>query len=492
MVGLIDISTQTAAIAGVTILSLAYAFYQYFVQPLYYFQKLNIPGPKPSLFVGTAFNKETGGHLGQIHCIKKYGKVYGGLLGVRPIMVIADPEMLKEVLVKQFSNFPNRYAVIPPAPEFSRNLLAIKDDDWKRIRNVLIPTFSATKLKQIEPIIIDACDTLVGKIIKENRENGKVNIWKLCGEYSMEVIMAAAFGVHVTDKVRGQKICKAAAAFFGGSDVALLIASVVPSLYPFLSFLARERTNAVNHTVQVARAVIAERRRNLQNGLTNRRDLLQLMIEAAENGKLTDDEIVSQSFIFLLAGYETTSNALGYTSYLLALNPQAQQRLIDEIDEKCPKGTNPTIELLSELPYLDMVFNESLRIYPPAYIVNRATKHETVIKGVKIPQGLIVAIPIYGIHHNDELWPDPEKFIPERFTPEEKAKRHPFAYLPFGNGPRNCIGMRLAITEAKLALIKILQNVVLEPVKETPIPLEVEPKLTLSVANGVIIGVKER
>ncbi|EDV26416.1 uncharacterized protein TRIADDRAFT_13672, partial [Trichoplax adhaerens] len=461
--------------------------YQYFVRPLSYFQKLNIPGPKPSLFVGTAFSQEYGGHLGQINCIKKYGKVYGAFLGVKPVIVLTDPEMIKELMVKQFSNFPNRYDVIPPPAAVNRNILVIRDDDWKRIRNILIPTFSAAKLRQIEPIMIDACDTLVDKIIKGNGQNGKVDMWRLSGEYSMEVIMAAAFGVHITDDVRGQKIRQAAATFFGGSGIALIIASIIPALYPYVSFLERERTDAVNHIVQVAKGVIAERRRNLQNGLTNRRDLLQLMIEAAENGKLTDDEIVSQSFIFLLGGYETTANAIAYTSYLLACNPDVQQRLIDEIDEKCPKGTTPTSEIISELPYLDMVFNESLRIYPPAFIVNRVAKHDAVIDGVKIPQDMMVAIPIYGIHHNDELWPDPEKFIPERFTPEEKAKRHSFAHIPFGNGPRSCVGMRLAVTEAKLALIKILQNLILEPVKDTQIPLVVEPKLTLAPSKGVII-----
>ncbi|RDD43709.1 Cytochrome P450 3A8 [Trichoplax sp. H2] len=427
---------QIAWVAAVLILTLL--FHYYFIHPLRYFKKLNIPGPKPYILIGSAFSKESK----QINCIKKYGKVYGLLFGRRPVMVISDLPMVKDIMVKHFSNFTNRFPIIPPTPPFHKNLLAITDDDWKRVRNVLIPTFSAAKLKQIESIISSACDSLFDKLMNLNKQQGKANIWKIYGEYSMEVIMATAFGVHVTADVRGQEIRQQAASFFSTSNLAMALGAIMPSLYPYISKFMRTRVNSVHHIASVSRAIIAERRQNLQQGLTNRRDLLQLLVEAGQNGKLTDEEIISQSFIFLLAGYETTASALAYTSYLLALNPDVQQRLLDEIDEKCPKGTTVTSELVSSLPYLDMVLSESLRIYPPAYIVNRIAKNDIVIGGVLIPKDVVAAIPIYGIHHNEKLWPDPKKFIPERFTPEEKAKRHPFAHLPFGNGPRNCIGMR--------------------------------------------------
>ena len=484
--------SSIAAVAAVTIATLLFYFYQRFVRPLSFFKRMNIPGPKPKLFFGSAFDEVYGGHLGQVRCIKEFGNVYGALLGPKPVLIVADPDMLRDIFVKHFSTFPNRYAVIPPAPGFDRNLLVIEDDDWKRVRSVLIPTFSSAKLKQLESIMCDACDRLVDNLIKTDRENGKIDFKKACGEYSMEVIMAAAFGVDLTSDVRGQKIRHSASTFFTASGLALVAASIFPALFPYLGFLIKDRIHASNHVIQVSKAIIAERRRNLKQGLTNRRDLLQLMIEAADNDKITDDEIVSQSFIFLLAGYETTANALSYTFYLLATNPDAQQRLIDEIDEKCPKGTQITTELISDLPYLDMVINESLRIYPPAYIVNRVTKNDIILNGISIPKNLTIAIPIYGIHHNEKLWPDPEKFIPERFTPEAKAKRHPFAHVPFGNGPRNCIGMRLAIIEAKLALVKVLQNVVVKAVDDTQIPLRVNAQLTLSAVDGVILGVKER
>lgn len=477
---------QVACVAIVTIVS--YLFYEWFLQPMRYFKRLNIPGPKPYILIGSAFSKESR----QSHCIQKYGKVYGILFGRRPIMVISDPSLIKDIMVKHFSNFVNRFPIIPPMPPTHKNLLAITDDDWKRVRNILIPTFSSAKLKQIEPIIIDACDNLTHKLIQFNRQDGKIDVWKIYGEYSMEVIMATAFGVDVTSDVRGQEIRKHAASFFSTSNLAMLLGALMPSLFPYVVTFMRTRVNSIRHIANVSKAIIAERRRNALQGQNNRRDLLQLMIEASQNGKLTDDEIISQSFTFLVAGYETTSSALSYTSYLLALNPDSQQRLIDEIDDKCPKGTTVTTELISSLTYLDMIFNESLRIYPPAYIVNRIAKNDIVIGDIFIPKNVVVAIPIYGIHHNQDLWPEPEKFQPERFTPEAKAKRHPFAHIPFGNGPRNCIGMRLALMEAKMALVKVLQNVMFVPVEQTQIPLRVEPKLTLSATNGVILGVKER
>lgn len=466
----------------------SYLFYHYFIQPMRYFKRLNIPGPKPYIFIGSAFGKEAG----QSHCIQKYGKVYGILFGTRPIMVISDPSMLKDIMVKYFSNFVNRFSVIPPMPPMDENLFAMTDDDWKRVRNVLIPTFSAAKLKQVEPIITDACDSLTHQLIQHNQQHAKVNVWKIYSEYSMEVILATAFGVHISSDIRAQEIRRHAAGFFSSSSISMLFGALMPSLFPYISTFMRTRVNSIHYITKISKAIIAERRKNASQGQVNRRDLLQLMIEAGQNGKLTDDEIVSQSFIFLLAGYETTSSALSFTSYLLALNPDIQQRLINEIDDKCPKGTTISAELISSMTYLDMVFNESLRIYPPAYTVNRIAKNDIVIGDILIPKGMVVGIPIYGIHHHEKLWPQPEKFEPERFTPEAKAKRHPFAHIPFGNGPRNCIGMRLALMEAKIALVTVLQNMMFVPVEETQIPLSVELKLTLSATNGITLGIKER
>ncbi|RDD39444.1 Cytochrome P450 3A13, partial [Trichoplax sp. H2] len=183
---------------------------------------------------------------------------------------------------------------------------------------------------------------------------------------------------------------------------------------------------------------------------------------------------------------------LGFASYLLATNPDAQKKLRDEIDSLCPDANSIDYDTLFSLPYLDMVISETLRMYPPAYFVNREAKEDITINGLLIPKDIMVCFPIYGIHHNPELWPKPNEFIPERFSPEEKAKQIPCSYLPFGGGPRNCVGMRLALLEAKLALVKIIQNFELKTVAETEIPLKLRSGTTLSPLNGVYVGLTRR
>ena len=217
-----------------------------------------------------------------------------------------------------------------------------------------------------------------------------------------------------------------------------------------------------------------------------------MMIEAGDNDKLTDEEIISQSFIFLIAGYETTANSVAYACYLLATNPDVQQKLINEIDTNCPDAISINYDSVQGLPYLDMVISETLRIYPPGFLINREANDQAEINGIHVAKDIMIAIPVYGIHHNPKIWPNPEQFIPERFSPEEKAKRPPCSYLAFGNGPRNCIGMRLALLEAKIALVKILQNVELIAVTETENPLKIRTGASLSPINGIYLGFRKR
>ncbi|CAO2630644.1 Cytochrome P450 3A31 [Lemmus lemmus] len=128
------------------------------------------------------------------------------------------------------------------------------------------------------------------------------------------------------------------------------------------------------------------------------------------------------------------------------------------------------------MEYLDMVLNEILRLYPIGFRIDRVCKQDVDVDGVLVPKGSVVMIPVYALHHDPQYWPEPEEFHPERFSKENKGSINPYVYMPFGNGPRNCIGMRFALMSMKLALTKVLQNFSFQPCKETQIPMKLSQK----------------
>ncbi|XP_036923623.1 cytochrome P450 3A19-like [Sturnira hondurensis] len=218
----------------------------------------------------------------------------------------------------------------------------------------------------------------------------------------------------------------------------------------------------------------------LQDKQKHRVDFLQLMINS-QNSKETDShkalsdlELIAQSIIFIFAGYETTSTSLSFLMYLLATHPDVQQKLQEEIDATFPNKAPPTYDAMVQMEYLDMVLNESLRLFPVLGRLERVCKKDVKINGVFIPKGTVVIVPSFILHRDPEYWSEPEEFHPKRFSKLNKNNINPYAYMPFGNGPRNCIGMRFALMNMKLAVIRVLQDFSFKPCKETQIPLKVE------------------
>ncbi|XP_028644433.1 cytochrome P450 3A11-like isoform X2 [Grammomys surdaster] len=228
----------------------------------------------------------------------------------------------------------------------------------------------------------------------------------------------------------------------------------------------------------------------------HRVNLLQLMMNAHNNSKdneshqaLSDTEITAQSIIFIFAAYESTSNTLSFVLYSLATHPDIQKKLQEEIDRALPNKAPPTYDIVMEMEYLDMVLNETLRLYPTAARLGRACKKDVEINDILIPKGSAVIVPCYALHHDPEHWSEPEEFHPERFSKENMGSIDPYVYLPFGNGPRNCIGTRFALMSMKLALTKILQNFSFQSCKETQIPLKLCGKPCLKPIKPIDVKV---
>ncbi|XP_059752927.1 cytochrome P450 3A24-like isoform X1 [Balaenoptera ricei] len=433
-------------------------------------------------------------------CFKKYGKMWGCYEGQQPLLVITDPDIIKTVLVKEcYSVFTNRRAFGPVG--IMKNAVSLSEDEqWKRIRTLLSPAFTSGKLKEMFPIISQIGDMLVRNLKKEAEKGKPISMKDFFGAYSMDVITGIAFGVNIDSLNNPQdpfveyskKILK-----FNLLSPLLLSIVFFPFLTPVLEALniTLFPKSSLNFLTKSVKRIKESRLKDKQ---THRVDFLQLMINS-QNSKetdthkvLSDTELMAQSIIFIFAGYETTSNSLSFIIYELATHPDVQQKLQEEIDATFPNKAPPTYEALVQMEYLDMVLNETLRIFPIAGRLERVCKKDVEVNGVFIPKGTTVVVPLFVLHNDPELWPEPEEFRPERFSKKNKDSINPYTYLPFGTGPRNCIGMRFVIMNMKLALVRILQNFSFKPCKETQIPLKLLTQGLTQVEKPVVLKVVSR
>ncbi|XP_047388809.1 cytochrome P450 3A9-like [Sciurus carolinensis] len=475
-------------------------FYLYGTYSHGLFKKLGIPGPTPLPFFGNFLSYRQGMWKYDTQCHKKYGKIWGLYNGQQPVLVITDPEMIKIVLVKEnYSVFTNR-PVFGPLGLMEKALFAARDEDWRRLRTLLSPAFSSGKLKEMFSIINQYGDSLVKYLSQEVKKSKTVTIKEVFGAYSMDVITSTSFGVNIDSLNNPQDPFVEKVKTIGNSDI-LSPLFLITILFPFLTRvlealnIIRFQNNVLNFFTN---AVMRIKERRLDDKQKHRVDFLQLMINS-QNSKdtepykgLSDLELVAQSVIFIFAGYDTTSSTLSFIIHTLATHPEVQKKLQQEIDAALPNKARVTYDVLFEMEYLDMVVNETLRLYPVVQRIVRVCKNDVEINGVFIPKGTVVAVPIYSLHQNPKYWPEPEKFSPERFSKKNKDSINPYVYMPFGNGPRNCIGMRFALMNMKLALIRVLQNFSFHPCKETQIPLKLSRKILLQPEKPIVLKVVPR
>uniref|UniRef100_A0A8C9F4W0 unspecific monooxygenase n=1 Tax=Pavo cristatus TaxID=9049 RepID=A0A8C9F4W0_PAVCR len=460
--------------------------------------KLGIPGPKPLPFFGTCLEYRKGFLDFDTECFKKYGKIWGIYDGRQPAVVVMDPQIIKTVLVKEcYSTFTNRRRT--DLAGVLRNAVSLAEDDqWKRLRTVLSPTFTSGKLKEMFPTMKHFGDMLVKNVQKRVEKDSSVPVKDFFGSYSMDVVTSTSFGVNIDSMnnpkspfVREmQKLTK-----FDFFDPVFILAFVCPFLTPLMAKMNISffPSDAVDFFMRSIDKIKKDRERETHKG---RVDFLQMMIESQKsdsNGStLSDIEVLSQAFIFIFAGYEPTSNTLCYLAYELALHPDVQQKVVDEIDTVLPNKAPLTYEAIMQLDYLDMAVNETLRLYPLGGRLERTCKRDVEINGVTIPKETIVVIPPYTLHRCPEYWPNPEEFRPERFSKENKDNIDPYTYLPFGAGPRNCIGMRFALLTLKVAIVAMLQHFTFQVCKETQIPLKLRSMGLMTPEKPIVLKLVPR
>ncbi|XP_063090256.1 cytochrome P450 3A14-like isoform X2 [Cavia porcellus] len=389
---------------------------------------------------------------------------------------------------------------IRPAVLMKKSVLLSQDEQWKRIRTLLSPTFTSGKLKEMFPIIEHYGDMLLKNLTRAAEKDVPVPIKDIFGAYSMDVIIGTSFGVNVDSLSNPQDpFVKKTKKFLNFDNFNPLIFSgcIFSFLIPIyemlgISLFAKDSTEFF---IDFVKKAIENR---LESNQKHRVDFLQLMMNS-QNSKdtesykaLSDVEITAQSANFILAGYETTSNSLSFIMYELATHPDIQKKLQQEIDAALPNKAFPTYDILVEMEYLDMVVNETLRLYPIGNRLSRICKKDIEVNGVFIPKGTVVMVPIYVLHRDPKYWKNSKDFCPERFSKKNKENIQPYVYMPFGAGPWNCIGMRFALMNMKLAVIIIMQHFSLQPCKETQIPIKLSRNRFLQPEKPIVLKIVSR
>ncbi|XP_054158288.1 cytochrome P450 3A6-like [Oppia nitens] len=432
----------------------------------------------------------------------KYGKCFGIYELNRPVLYLSEPDLIRDVLVKDFHSFQNRRDYSTGADKIIEKVVSLnRDDDWKRIRTIISPTFTAGKLRKVMPLItgcMDNMDKYLDTVSKNGSSGAGSDLKLLFGAYSMEVIIQVAFGTRVDTLFDRDNpfIGNASKLFSTDFSLRLLTINMWPEMAKLLRLPLVDKS-VTKFFREFTQKIIADRLssgQQLSEITAKRTDFLQLMLDTMtatddndiDNNKppmtttndnntnnfdkyLTNDELIAQSIIFFIAGYETTASALSIITYLLAKHPDCQQRLYDEIDDyyRHHKQSDTDYDVLLSMKYLDAVFKESQRLYPGVSFVEREANQDYTLNnhttghqqrssgGITIRKGQVVHIPVYCIHRDEANYPQADQFLPDRFLPGNQLGQHhhPYTYLPFGAGPRICIGMRLAVIEAKLALV---------------------------------------
>ncbi|XP_078609204.1 cytochrome P450 3A29-like [Branchiostoma floridae x Branchiostoma japonicum] len=487
-------------------------FYIYAVRPLQLFKKMGVPGPAPWPIIGNLLDHMRDGIWNietQVARTQKYGTVYGMFGGGFTGVFITDPEMLQDVFVKKFHSFTNRQTKdlqinVRPA---GRMLTSLFDEDWKSVRSTVSPAFSGGKLKQMAGPMNSCADLLIENMSKFAESGECFEIKELTGAFTMDAITRTAFGTQIDSQKNPDDpfVVYAKKMIDRPISPAILMFMFFPKLMKpiFEKFQVGIFPTAPTQFFYNVFDQLMEMRETEQE----RVDFMQLMMNAhKEHDKepdgtgdkphghkhpLTKDDVVANGILFFIAGYETTATTMAFALYNLALNQDVQEKVRQEIEHVMEDREVVDYEAVQKMSYLEMCILETLRMYPPVSINMRASSEEVKLKWLTIPKGMLVGVPILSIHYDPERWPEPYKFIPERFTKEEKEKRGAFDWVPFGSGPRNCIGMRLALFELKLGLARLLMKYRVMTGPDTDIPLKMKKFKKFPIPeNGIRLKVE--
>lgn len=504
--------------------------YRFWTKNYNYWKERNIPFIEVSFPFGAVkdviLQKKFVGLVHSDMYFKLKGHKYGGFISIRkPGLILRDPEVIKLILTKDFNHFADRGILVVDEKKdpLSANLFNLTGDKWKVLRMKLTPTFTSGKMRLMFELM-SACAKAFQKSLIEHAEKGEVvELKDFTARFGTDVIGSCAFGLDI-DSINhpDNAFRKISKDIFTASFPALIrsmLNSIIPGFNKIFQFKVTPKEREEFFFKIVGDTVAYREKNNIK-----RNDFLDLLIDIKNKGHVEDDShnfkntkhddnetfkinnlpdinmtnelITAQCFVFFVAGFETSSTTLSFCLYELALNKDIHDRLQDEIDRVLEKYNGEiTYDALKEMTYMDRVVQESLRKYSPVGALLRECTQDYKLpnSAVYIEKGTRLLVPLYGIHYDPEYYPDPERFDPDRFTEEMKASRPHYTWMPFGEGPRICIGMRFGLLQIKMGLATLLSEFNFDRAPETMVPMVLNRRsFTASPKDGIKLKITKR
>lgn len=393
-----------------------------------------------------------------LNSLRNHGMIFYTRVGKFVRLCVADPVFVRQILSDN--------AVCYEKPSFIRSLSAIGDGifsaagkDWFHQRQIFQPHFLSKeikgKLELIKEVAVDAmydCE----RNLQCNEE--EIDIYQTFLEITLEVFGKFAFGNDLRSPM-GEVLLSFDRYLYNNRKRTFGLASRLPGLLSLPTSVTQEIKKDEERLRRIAMDLLEKEMAHQHFQPDEEDSLLALMLRLLKDEKLTEKQVIDNCVTFLLVGHETTASLLTWTTYLLALHPEWQERTRVEAAELCQKDALQWSDL-SHLKTLNMILFESLRMFPPQPLVGRTCVRENSVGKFVIPKKLEVFIPIVSLHYSKEFWgDDADEFRPERFANGlSRASKNPLAFLPFGSGPRTCIGQTFALTEARVVLAMMLNK----------------------------------
>ncbi|XP_037411391.1 cytochrome P450 711A1-like [Triticum dicoccoides] len=458
---------------------------------------------------------------------ERFGPIYRFHMGRQPLVMIADPELCREVGIQKFKSIPNRSVPSPirSSPIHNKGLFFTRDSRWQSMRNVIIsiyqPSHVASLIPSFQPYI-----ERTGRLLRHGEE---ITFSDLSLKLFSDTIGQVAFGVdfgltkgttspppkhHVdcaetvdmtTDFIEKHFYATTSLKMDLSGSVSIILGMLVPLLQePVRQLLLRmpgskdRRMEETNLAMSgLLDNIVAERAAQADRGEKN---FLSVMLNASESTDamrklLTQDYVSALTYEHLLAGSVTMSFTLSSLVYLVAMYPEVEEKLLKEIDAFGPKDVVPNVEdIQTKFPYMEQVLKETMRFYTVSPLIAREASEDVQIGGYVLPKGTWVWLAPGVLAKDPKQFPDPDVFRPERFNPEseECKRRHPYAFIPFGIGPRACIGQKFAFQQLKLVILHLYRHHVFRHSPNMEFPLQFQYSILVNFKHGVKLQVIER
>ncbi|KPJ17095.1 Cytochrome P450 6B6 [Papilio machaon] len=492
---------------------LCVALYLYGTRTFTYWEKKGIKHDKPLPFFGNNsrmyFWKKSMTQIG-VEMYWKYPKekVVGFYRAMRPELVVRDPEIIKRILVSDFGHFHMRginthKTVIEP---ITKNLFFADGDIWKLLRQNMTPAFTSGKLKAMFPLIVERAERMQNHAINAPPTGRVLDSRELMARYTTDFIGACGFGLDMDSLSEENSAFRKLGIDIFKVELSQIIKQMLKEIFPEACKHFRIFGKIENDMNALVKTIL--QKRNYEP--CGRNDFVDLLLECKKKVKmvgqsietvksngmpevvsfeLTDELIMAQIFIFFGAGFETSSSSTSYTLHELAYHPEEQRKVQEEIDRVLAKYDNKLCyDAVSEMTYLHCAFKEGIRIFPSlGHLVRQCARKYTFPElDLTIDEGVSILIPVQALHTDPLYFEEPEKFKPSRFLTDFINPMTKNIYLPFGEGPRLCIGGRLGLMQSLAGMAAVLSRYSVEPAPQTVRHPRVDP--TSNAVQGVIGG----